>query len=181
MFQRIKSQNGFTLIEFGAAIAIIGVLGVSVNQIARFNLLFVPAVQFGQGPTQCTADLKISDDAGGTLASSTVTLLPNQSRNVIFAPPVGAATGANLSTTGGADPTAVEIHAFATIPDCPDHTESCSIEQRIQQQACANNPRDFAGTLELADRASGMTLVVLPGVHLPAPQFPGFGSEQSMR
>ncbi|MBV8138495.1 MAG: type II secretion system protein, partial [Deltaproteobacteria bacterium] len=84
MMRRIKSQNGFTLIEFGAAIAIVGVLGVSVNQIARFNLLFLPAVQFGQAPAQCTVDLKIFDNTGGTVASSTVTLLPNQSRNLVF-------------------------------------------------------------------------------------------------
>ena len=175
--RRVKSQKGFTLIEFGAAIAIVGVLGVSVNQIGRFNLLFLPAVQFGQAPSQCTVDLKISDDTGGTLASSTVTLLPNQSRNLVFDnSPVGApSTGAPSSSTpsAGADPTAVEIHAFATVPDCPDHSESCSIVQRVQQQACANNPRDFAGTLELVDGVSGVTLVAFPAVQLPTRQFPG--------
>ncbi len=178
MKQLSKSLKGFTLIEFGVAIAIIGVLGVSAGQMARFNLLFLPAVQFGLAPAQCTVDLKIYDDTGASLAASTVTLTGNQSKNVTYENTPSATTGpapGSFASTGSAtaDPTAVEIHAFATVPDCPDHSESCSPTQRLQQQACANNPRDFAATLELVD-ASGNTLALLPAVQLPAEQFPGF-------
>lgn len=160
MNSRFLSQRGFTLIEFGAAIAITGVLGLSVTQIARFNVLFLPAVQFGAAPSQCTADLKIFDASGNTLASSTVTLLPNQSQTLSFQ---------NAPSANG-DPTAVELHALATVPDCPDNSESCSPSVRAQQQACANNPRDFNGTLELADGTTGLTLITLPGSLLPAAQ-----------
>jgi prepilin-type N-terminal cleavage/methylation domain-containing protein len=169
--RRFLSQRGFTLIEFGAAIAITGVLGLSVTQIARFNVLFLPAVQFGAAPSQCTADLKIFDNLGNTLASSTVTLLPNQSQTLSYQ---------NAPSANG-DPTAVELHALATVPDCPDNSESCSPSVRAQQLACANNPRDFNATLELADGTTGLTLVTLPGSFLPAVQLPsrlpGFGAQ----
>ena len=178
---RLFSQRGFTLIEFGAAIAIVGVLGVSVNQIARFNVLFLPAVQLGAAPSQCTADLKIFDSMGNTLASSTATLLPNRSQSLNFQNIPGATTTSS-DASANTDPTAVELHALATVPDCPDNSQSCSPTVRAQQQACANNPRNFSATLELADGTTGLTLITLPAVQLPAAQFPvarlGFGSGQ---
>jgi hypothetical protein len=115
-------------------------LGLSTGQLARFNLLFVPAVQFGTAPSQCTADLKIFDNAGNALASSTVTLLPNQSQTLTYQTG-GTAVGATAAPGLNVDPTAVELHAVATVPDCPGHTESCPTSVRLMQHAYANGQR----------------------------------------
>jgi prepilin-type N-terminal cleavage/methylation domain-containing protein len=144
-----RSECGFTLIELVGAIMVIGVLGLGAGQAARLNVVFLPAVQKSV-PAQCTATLKIFDDAGNPLAQATALLLPNQSSSLVFQP----------------DPTAVEIHAVVAIPTCPNNADTCSASDRALQNECRRQGRKFIGTLEIFDPASGKTQVVLPAVQM---------------
>jgi hypothetical protein len=113
----------------------------------------MPAVQ------QCTVDLKIYDNTGKVVATSTETLLPNQSKSLSF-DNVAPATGA----TAGGDPTAVEYHASVGIPACPDDSTTCSKQERRLQAECLAHSNEFASSLELIDDGTRKTIAALPGV-----------------
>jgi Tfp pilus assembly protein PilE len=140
------SESGFTLIELGPIVAIIAVLSLVAGQIARLNVVFLPAVQ--KAPAQCTVNLEMFKQDGTKVTSSTETLLPNQSATL----------------TMPTDPTAVEIHAAVGVPECPDNSTTCSTDQQRMQSQCARLKAGFFGSLEIVDVASGKTLAALPAV-----------------
>jgi prepilin-type N-terminal cleavage/methylation domain-containing protein len=168
-----KSEVGFTLIELLVVIAIIAVLIGAVGQTVKLNVVFVPAVQLPavqlgaspaadqseQGPAQCTVNLNIYDNTGKVVATSTETLLPNQSKSLKF-DNVAPAAGAQAA----GDPTAVEYHASVAIPACPDNSTTCSKRDRELQGQCLEHANEFASSLEIIDDASGKTTAALPGV-----------------
>jgi prepilin-type N-terminal cleavage/methylation domain-containing protein len=168
-----RSEAAFTLIELLVTIAIIAVLIGGVDQTAKLNVVFVPAVQLPavqtganpaanqgpQGPAQCAVNLNIYDDTGKVLAASTETLLPNQSKSLKF-----DNVAATTSAQAAGDPTAVEYHASVAIPACPDNGTTCSKQDRELQEQCLAHANEFASSLEIIDDASGKTMAALPGV-----------------
>jgi len=172
MRQSSRSELGFTLIELAVVIAIIAVLDVAVGQTAKLNVVFVPAVQLPavqtvagqggkgnlQGPAQCTVNLTIADGAGKVVATSTETLLPNQSKSISFD------NAATVNPLRAGDPTAVEYHAWVAIPECPDNTTTCSRQERQVQTECLQRSGEFGSSLESIDDASGKVVAVLPAV-----------------
>jgi prepilin-type N-terminal cleavage/methylation domain-containing protein len=160
-----KLANGFTLIEFGVSIAIIGVLGLAADQAARVSVVFLPAVQARSPLTtpnqpgapnlpavqSCAVTLNLFDDNGNILATKTVTVNAGQSKSLNYPP------------TPGVDPTAVELHASITIPQCPDNSMTCPMAQQAAQRVCLSRAGSFTGSLEILD-ASGKTVAALPAV-----------------
>jgi Tfp pilus assembly protein PilE len=140
------AEAGFTLIELGPIVAIIAVLSLVAGQTARLNVVFLPAVQ--KAPAQCTVNLEMFNQDGTKVASSTATLLPNQS----------------ASLTLPSDPTAVEMHAAVGVPACPDNSTTCSTDEQRMQAQCSRLKGSFLGSLEVVDVASGKTVVALPAV-----------------
>jgi Tfp pilus assembly protein PilE len=140
------AEAGFTLIELGPIVAIIAVLSLVAGQTARLNVVFLPAVQ--KAPAQCTVNLEMFNQEGTKVASSTATLLPNQS----------------ASLTLPSDPTAVEMHAAVGVPACPDNSTTCSTDEQRMQAQCSRLKGSFLGSLEVVDVASGKTVVALPAV-----------------
>jgi len=178
MLRGSRLQLGFTLIELSVVTAIIAVLDVAVGQTAKLNVVFVPAVQLPavQLPAvQCTVDLKISDNNGNVVASSTETLLPNQSKSISF-DNLGPAAGAPAG-----DPTAVEYHASVAIPSCPDNSNNCSRQERQLQGECLAHRTEFASSLELIDDGTHKALVALPGVPTELTALAKGESAQGMR
>ncbi len=171
-----KSKRGFTLIEMGVVIAIIAVLDVAIGQSVKLNVVFLPAVQLPavQLPAvqRCTVDLKISDNTGKVVATSTETLLPNQSRSLTFD---NVAPG---TTPAAEDPTAVEYHASVSIPACPDHSTTCSRQERTLQAACLEHSTELASSLELIDDETHKTIAALPGAPTEALELLRGGSRE---
>ena len=163
MPQDSSSRLGFTLIELSVVIAIVAVLDVALGQTLKLNVVFLPAVQLPavQVPAvqQCAVELKLYDNTGKVVASSTETLLPNQSKSISFdnvAPGNGA--------TAGSDPTAVEYHASVAIPACPDGSTTCSKGERQLQAEGLEHSNEFASSLELIDDGTHKVTAALPGV-----------------
>lgn len=155
---RPKLVRGFTLIEFGVSIAIIGVLGLATDQAARLSVVFLPAVQTPPPASvnlpavqSCAVNLSLFDANGNTLATKTVTVGPGQSKSLVYPTP-------------GADPTAVELHASITIPQCADNSTTCPVAHQTAQRACLSRAGSFTGSLEIFDPASGKTVAALPAV-----------------
>jgi len=140
------AEAGFTLIELGPIVAIIAVLSLVAGQTARLNVVFLPAVQ--KAPAQCTVNLEMFNQDGTKVASSTATLLPNQS----------------ASLTLPSDPTAVEMHAAVGVPACPDNSTTCATDEQRMQAQCSRLKGSFLGSMEVVDVASGKTVVALPAV-----------------
>jgi len=156
---RSKLARGFTLIEFGVSIAIIGVLGLASDQAARLSVVFLPAVQTPPplatpnvpAVQSCAVTLNLYDDKGTVLATKTVAVSAGQSKSLTYPP------------TPGVDPTAVELHASITIPQCPDSSMSCPMAQQAAQRVCLSRAGSFTGSLEILD-ANGKTVAALPAV-----------------
>jgi prepilin-type N-terminal cleavage/methylation domain-containing protein len=85
-----KAQAGFTLIEMGVALSIVGVLGVAANQTVRLNALRLPSPATQPA---CSANLALVDSNANVLNSSVISLTPGQTKSITL--------------TG--DPTAVEL------------------------------------------------------------------------
>ncbi|HTF34467.1 MAG TPA: prepilin-type N-terminal cleavage/methylation domain-containing protein [Myxococcota bacterium] len=163
MLQNSKSKLGFTLIELSVVIAIIAVLDAAIGQTVKLNVVFLPAVQLPavQLPAvqDCAVDLKIYDLSGKVVATSTETLLPNQSKSISFD---NVVPGTSAAAAG--DPTAVEYHASVAIPACPDNSTTCSRQERQLQAKCLEHSNEFASSLELIDDGTRKTVTALPGV-----------------
>jgi prepilin-type N-terminal cleavage/methylation domain-containing protein len=90
LVDKTKTQSGFTLIEMGIALSIVGVLGVAANQTVRLNALRRPSPATLPA---CSANLALVDNNANVLNSSIVSLTPGQAKSI----------------TLSADPTAVEL------------------------------------------------------------------------
>ena len=120
-FGKAKAEGGFTLIEMGVALSVVGVLGVAANQTVRLNALRLPSPATLQA---CSANLALVDHNANVLNSSVVSLTPGQTKSITL--------------TG--DPTAVELvygGAFRAKTDSCDSREIIATFELIDSRTGA--------------------------------------------
>ena len=156
-----KSAAGFTLIEFGAAVGLIGLLSVGAGQTVKYDVLLLPAVQ--SRISQCSVRVAVYNQNGQMMSSNPTktagaalapngpqTLMPNHSASFTF----------TAQNTG--DGSVDVLHALVVVPMCPDGSNSCSQGQQDMQKACAMNPSGFAGEGEVMNTDRSGIAFLLP-------------------
>jgi type II secretory pathway pseudopilin PulG len=161
--RRGKSAAGFTLIEFGAAVGLIGLLSVGAGQTVKYDVLLLPAVRQAN-ISQCSVRVAVYNQNGQMMSSAPSgptgaalvpngpqTLMPNHSASFTF----------TAQSTG--DGSVDVLHALVVVPMCPDGSRSCSQDQQDMQRQCAMNPAGFAGDGEVMNTNTiGGTAFLLP-------------------
>ena len=160
--RRRDTAAGFTLIEFGAAVGLIGLLSVGAGQTVKYDVLLLPAVRQAN-ISQCSVRVAVYDQNGKLLtpatSSNTGALSPNSPQTLT--PNHSASFTFTAQSTG--DGSVDVLHALVVVPMCPDGSRSCSQDQQDMQKQCAMNPSGFAGDGEVMNaNTPGGTAFLLP-------------------
>ncbi len=144
-----RLKNGFTLIELHFAIAIVGIISVASSQFVQLNAV---RVHHDTPTSDCSTTLTIYGDAGGNdvLSHETVTMGDGSVRKITWG-----------DGTTDHDPKSVYAVITKTVNNPSNNLPAV--------QSC--RPGEIFATMELMDRATNQTILVLPGIEkLPAVQ-----------